>query len=179
MLKVFLIKAFAYLRGFWYSWRLDDFQPVRIHRCFKLRRRNAVVKIGKRTTVWPHVKMVAASGDPDKPARLTIGEGSSVGDNTQIHCCEKIEIGKHVLISWGVNIIENNYHTTADGLIKSAPIKIGDRVWIGCNVIITAGVTIGDGCIIAAGAVVTKDIPAGMLAGGNPARVIRETAPWA
>ena len=123
--------------------------------------------------------MVAASADPDKPARLTIGEGSSIGDNTQIHCCEQIKIGKHVLISWGVNIIENNYHSTADNSIKSAPVTIGDRVWIGCNAIITSGVTIGQGSIVAAGAVVTKDVRPGMLVGGNPARVIRETAPWA
>ena len=55
---------------------------------------------------------------------------------------------------------------------------IEDRVWIGCNVIILAGVTIGQGSIIAAGSVVTKSVAPGMLVAGNPAKEIRPTKPW-
>jgi len=77
-----------------------------------------------------------------------------------------------------VNILENYFHTTTDGGVRSAPVIIEDRVWIGCQAIILAGVTIGRGSVVAAGAVVTKDVPSGMLVGGNPARVIRETEPW-
>ena len=54
-----------------------------------------------------------------------------------------------------------------------AHIVIGNDVWLGTGVIVLAGVTIGDGCVVAAGAVVTKDIPAGSIAGGVPARVLR------
>ncbi len=54
------------------------------------------------------------------------------------------------------------------------PIVIGDDVWIGGSVSIVGGVTIGSGSIIAAGSVVIKDIPSGVIAGGNPARVLRE-----
>ena len=53
------------------------------------------------------------------------------------------------------------------------PIKIGNDCWIASNVTVCGGVTIGDGCVIGAGSVVTKDIPAGVLAAGNPCRVIR------
>ena len=67
---------------------------------------------------------------------------------------------------------------TTDGGIKSAPITIGDRVWIGCRAIILAGVTIGEGSVVAAGSVVTRDVPPGTLVAGNPAKVIRETGPW-
>jgi maltose O-acetyltransferase len=53
------------------------------------------------------------------------------------------------------------------------PVTIGDDVWLGGNVVVCPGVTIGNGSVIGAGSVVTKDIPAGVLAAGNPARVIR------
>ncbi|RLC11165.1 MAG: acyltransferase [Deltaproteobacteria bacterium] len=111
-------------------------------------------------------------------AKLTIGKFSSIGDRTQIHCCRNVSIGDYVLISWDVNILENNFHTTTDGKIGSFPIIIEDWVWIGCRAIILPGVTVGKGAIIAAGAVVTKDVPKGTLVAGNPAKVIRETGPW-
>lgn len=60
------------------------------------------------------------------------------------------------------------------GLEFARPISVGSDVWIGGNVVVLPGVTIGDGCIIGAGSVVTRDIPAGFLAFGNPCRVIRK-----
>ena len=57
--------------------------------------------------------------------------------------------------------------------LRSVPIKIGNDVWIGCNSIILKGVTIGDGAIVAAGSVVTKDVPDYAVVGGAPAKVIR------
>ena len=62
----------------------------------------------------------------------------------------------------------------AEGIMTSAPIKIGDDVWIGANATITAGVTIGSGSIIGAGSVVTKDTPSNVIATGVPCKVIRE-----
>jgi acetyltransferase-like isoleucine patch superfamily enzyme len=144
----------------------------------KIKKRNGTIQIGKRTTIWPGVKFSVISKQPEKPARLTIGKHSSVGDRTQIHCCNNITIGDKVLISWGVNILENYYHSTSDNAVKSAPIIIENKVWIGCNAIILAGVTIGKGSVVAAGAVVTKDVPPGKLVAGNPAEIIRETEPW-
>ena len=55
---------------------------------------------------------------------------------------------------------------------------IGSHVWIGCNVLILKGVTVGDGAVIAAGSVVTKDVPAASLVGGNPARILKENVTW-
>ena len=60
------------------------------------------------------------------------------------------------------------------GLEYAWPIKVGNNVWIGGHVCIMGGVTIGDNTVIAAGSVVTRDIPSGVLAGGNPCRVIRK-----
>ena len=67
-----------------------------------------------------------------------------------------------------------NAHTRNLGLEYAWPIRIGDNVWVGGGVKIMGGVTIGDNAVIAAGSIVTKDIPSGVLAGGNPCRVLRE-----
>lgn len=60
------------------------------------------------------------------------------------------------------------------GLEFARPINVGSNVWMGGNVVVLPGVTIGDGCVIGAGSVVTKDVPAGTLAFGNPCRVVRK-----
>ncbi len=171
-------KIIGYLNGLLQAPFLADFSLIRVHGRLRLVRRNGTIRIGRRTTIWPGVKLTSLGATAGKPARLTIGAYSSVGDRTQIHCCEDVAIGDYVLISWDCNILENNFHTTTDGGIKSAPIRIADRVWIGCRVIILAGVTIGEGSVVAAGSVVTRDVPPGTLVAGNPARVIRETGPW-
>ena len=174
----FFFKALGYLNSLFYAPRLTDFQLIRVHGRLKIIKRNGSIIVGKRTTIWPGVKLTAIGESPSKPGRLSIGNFSSIGDRTQIHCCNSIIIGDYVLISWDVNILENNFHNTADGGIKAAPIAIGNNVWIGCRAIITSGVSIGEGSIIGAGAVVTKDVPAGVLVAGNPARVIRKTGSW-
>lgn len=173
-----LIKIFGYLNGLLYAPFLNDFQIIRVQGRLKIIRRRGSVRIGRRTTIWPDVKLTSLCSPGRRSAELVIGACSSIGDRTQIHCCERVSIGDYVLISWDCNILENNFHSTADGGIKSAPIVIEDRVWIGCCSIILAGVTIGRGSIVGAGSVVTRDVPPGMLVAGNPARVIRETAPW-
>ena len=171
-------KVFGYLNGLLYAPFLTDFGFIRVVGCLKLVRCHGTVRIGRRTTIWPGVKLTSLGSSQGTPASLTIGAFSSIGDRVQIHCCEKVRIGDFVLISWDCNILENNFHTTTDGGISSAPIVICDRVWIGCRAIILAGVTIGEGSIVAAGSVVTRDVPPGTLVAGNPAKVIRETGPW-
>lgn len=171
-------KVFGYLNGWLYAPFLKEFQVIRVVGRMKLVRQHGTVQIGRRTTIWPQVKLTSLGKGEGEPARLTIGEYSSIGDRTQIHCSEKVAIGNYVLVSWDVNILENNFHTTTDGGITSAPIVIEDRVWVGCRAIILGGVTIGEGSIVAAGSVVTRDVPPGTLVAGNPAKVIRETGPW-
>ena len=88
-----------------------------------------------------------------------------------------IEIGDNVFIgpSWGFYTANHplDYTNRNQGLEKSLPIKIGDNCWFGANVSVMPGVTIGAGCVIAAGAVVTKDMPANSLIAGVPAKVIK------
>ena len=173
-----LFKACGYLKGLLYWPRLKDPQLIRVHGFAKINKHHGQLSIGKRTTIWPGVKFSVISKDPAQQAILRVGSYSSIGDNTQIHCCHKVDIGDYVLISWGCNILENYYHGTEDNSVQSAPVIIEDRVWIGCNVIILAGVTVGKGSIIAAGSVVTKSVAPGMLVAGNPAKEIRPTKPW-
>jgi acetyltransferase-like isoleucine patch superfamily enzyme len=109
-------------------------------------------------------------------AVLSLGSGY-INSHASIDCFDAITIGHDVAIAKGVVIRDCDNHSI-DGAIDHAPITIGNRVWIGTNVIVLKGVTIGDGAIIAAGAVVTRDIPAGCLAGGVPARVLKENVTW-
>lgn len=110
-------------------------------------------------------------------AKISLGEGTYLNDGSQIHASQAVTIGKECAISWNVTLIDNDGHKVGDNAV-SAPISIGDRVWIGCNVTILKGVTIGSGSIVAAGAVVTSSFPANSLIGGVPAKLIRSDANW-
>ena len=92
--------------------------------------------------------------------------------------CAEIVIGDHVLFGPRVGIYTANHAVDAweriNGACYAKPVKIGNNVWVGAGVHITPGVTIGDYTIIGAGSVVTKDIPANVIAAGVPCRVIRE-----
>lgn len=105
-------------------------------------------------------------------------DGGFINNNSIIECFNKIHIGKNAHISEQVIIRDSNNHQIIGGKPKTSPIYIGDHVWIGMRAIILQGVTIGDGAVIAAGAVVNKDIPPHCLAGGVPAKVIKENIEW-
>ncbi len=90
----------------------------------------------------------------------------------------KIEIGDNCLLAPGVHIYTAthplNATQRADAVEFGKPITIGNNVWIGGRAIINPGVTIGDNAVIASGSIVVKDVPANVLVGGNPARIIKE-----
>lgn len=105
--------------------------------------------------------------------------GGFINENVQITCGATIEIGKGCTIGRDVVIRSYDGHVIeTENYETSKSIKIGEHVWIGQGATILKGVCIGDGAIIAAGAIVTKDIPAHCIAGGTPARVIRENVKW-
>ncbi len=114
--------------------------------------------------------------------RLTIGHGTSInGVGTKILCKQAVSIGAFCSISWDVQVLDNDFHTMTVGGAEqpsTAPVVIGDHVWIGTRALILKGVTIGDGAVIAAGAVVTKDVPAGAIAAGLPAKVVGRADSW-
>lgn len=109
-------------------------------------------------------------------SRLILHSGF-INENVQITCKNTIEIGEGTAIGRDVVIRSFDGHAI-EGSALSAPIKIGKNVWIGQRAMILKGVTIGDGAVIAAGAIVTKDVPPHCLAAGIPAKVIRENVEW-
>ena len=116
--------------------------------------------------------------------RCEFGKNITIGNNVYINfgCvildCGQVSIGDDTLIGPNVGIFSGNHvadavERTAGGLIPK-PVAIGDRVWIFGNVSIVQGVRIGDESVIGAGSVVTHDIPSGVIAAGNPCRVLRK-----
>lgn len=110
-------------------------------------------------------------------AYVEIGDRAHFNNNVTLIVRDRVVIGSDTIVSQNVVIRDSDVHSIC-GSINHAPIIIGNHVWIGTNAIILKGVTIGDGAVIAAGAVVTSDVPAGCIVAGNPARVIKESIQW-
>ena len=110
--------------------------------------------------------------------RTTIGDDFFSNFNLTILDGGGVEIGNRVFIGPNVGIYTVNHPTDARRREKeyewALPVKIGNKVWIGGGVTILPGVTIGDNTVIAAGSVVTQDVPANVVAAGNPCKVIKE-----
>ncbi len=116
----------------------------------------------------------------DRPgALIRIGSGTRVHGSC-IHAYQAIEVGERCLIAANCQIMDGSGHDLAldeparrgETCGMSSPVRIHDDVWLGTGTIVLPGVEIGTGSVVAAGSVVTKDIPAQVLAGGNPARVL-------
>ena len=116
---------------------------------------------------------------------------SKIGPTTKILCVNKVIIGAYTAVADNTTICDNNNHPVSPSFRKqmrltpigddmrrwkhsaNAPIIIGENCWIGTNVRICKGVTIGDNSIVAACSVVTKDVPANCIVAGNPARIVK------
>jgi len=110
---------------------------------------------------------------------LKVGNNSSIGPYSYIGCSGYIEIGDNVMMSPRVSIYSENHNFSEtdrpmieQGVTRSFVI-IEDDCWIAANAVILAGVTVGKGSVIAAGSIVTKDVPPYSIVGGNPARIIK------
>lgn len=156
------IKPVNYLRGCQY---------------FKIGRETSFGKLAV-LTCWDEYE-----GERFSP-EIIIGENCNFGDYIHLTCIDRIKIGKGCLTGRWVTISDNNHGTSSPEVLNIPPVKrklyskgpilIGDNVWIGDKATVLGGVTIGDGAIIAANSVVTKDVPPFTVVGGNPAKIIRQ-----
>lgn len=132
------------------------------------------VRIGRASTIHTGAKFYAPRG-------VSIGEGTLVGDHAVLDGRAPLKIGNHVDIASQVMIYNSEHDIHGEGFDPiSGPVTIHDYVFIGPRAIILPGVTLGEGAVVAAGAVVTKDVPAHAIVGGVPAKVIgeRQGAPY-
>jgi len=106
-------------------------------------------------------------------AEVKIGNDTYFSGYVTIHAKESISIGKKCSISWGVTIIDSDFHSIYNQDIKSSNVIIDDNVWIGCNVTILKGVNIHNGSIIAAGSIMTSSTTQKGIYAGNPAKLIK------
>lgn len=109
-------------------------------------------------------------------AKLQLGSGY-INNNSEVRAFESITIGEDVAIAKEVIIRDSDMHRISNS-VNTAPIVIGNHVWIGTRAMILKGVTIGDGAVVAAGSIVTKDVPPNSVVAGVPARVIKENITW-
>ena len=123
------------------------------------------VKIGRRLKSRGQDNILMEGGE------LQIGDYCFFNYNVSITCKERVLIGSHVQIANNVVIVDHNHDYRDKGFV-SKPASIGDNVWIGANAVILPGVNIGKFAVIAAGCVVTKDVPEYAIFAGVPGKVI-------
>lgn len=122
--------------------------------------------------------ILLCSGESQDNPKIVIGVGTYMNRNVFLDASYLIKIGQHCGIGPGCYITDHDHGldpslAPLEQVLISQETCIGDRVWIGANVTILKGVTVGDDAVIGAGSVVTKDIPSQAIAVGNPAKVIR------
>ncbi len=136
--------------------------------------RPSCISLGEGAALDRGITLLATNDD----ARIVIGARTYINRSTMLDASERIEVGEQTMIGPFCYITDHD-HVVGPGLapgdtpLASKPVIIGKRCWLGANVSVLKGVTVGDGSVVGAGSVVTKPIPAGVIAVGNPARVLR------
>ncbi|MGM9551172.1 MAG: acyltransferase [Clostridia bacterium] len=161
------------IRGILYKFKFNKSgKLLRMEKGVRVMKNNGVVTLGDRVLLHRYVKLSAFGG------KIEIGNNSYIGDRTEIHSGKMVKIGNNVNIAWDCNILDRDYHAFESECEVVKPVVIEDHVWIGARSMVLKGVTIGEGAVVAAGSVVTKDVPGRCLVAGNPAKVIKENVNW-
>jgi len=132
----------------------------------EVRAGGGVVELGH-VALYPGVRVTCAGR-----GRIRIGDGSYLNRNTRVHSRTQVLLGAHCMVAWEVVITD--YLGTPGRTPETTfePVIFGDNVWVGCRAVILGGTRLGDGCIVAAGSVVSGRFPAGAVVAGKPAEVI-------
>lgn len=129
------------------------------------------VSLGKRG--WFYVPL------ENRAAKIQIGSGTAIGNDFVITANNSIKIGRECLLSYRVAVMDHSHVFGPDvapvtsGLTKGEPVEIGDKCFLGCNVVIQPGVKLGANCVVGANSVVTNSFEAGSVIAGAPAKLLR------
>ena len=136
-------------------------------------------EIGAGAFIMGNLRLTSAA--PDFYSKLSIGEGATLADGITINLDDKVTIGKNAAIAPHVVIYTGSHQigpgSKRIGEFTSLPVTIEEGAWVRVGAILVPGVTVGRGSIVAAGAVVLKDVPPNTYVEGNPAQVVRQL-PW-
>ncbi|MDT0193778.1 acyltransferase [Arthrobacter sp. AB6] len=126
------------------------------------------ISLGKRCAIYEGAWLATEGG-----GNLAVGDDVYLGHDVHLHALDDVTVGSGCVIADGA-YIGSSTHLQGDlsTVHGTGPIRIGDRCFIGQRAIILGGVSIGDGAVVGAGSVVTRDVPAGATVGGAPARVL-------
>lgn len=165
------------------GWRCYGPPIIQRHRQSRIRigPRMSLRSTARSNPLGPNHPVIISTGRPG--ALLTIGEDFGMTGGSLV-CDKRITIGDRVWVGANTVISDTDFHPLEPQLraarplaARTAPVTIADDVFIGMNVLILKGVTIGAGAVIGAGSVLRRDVPAGVIVAGNPARVINELPP--
>lgn len=160
-------------------WRRDVWSDLRLrlltdigffpsHRVRKAAYRAAGMRIPRSSSIHWRAEFYA-------PERIVVGENCTIGDSCFLDGRSGLTIGNNVNLGSHVSIYTREHDVNSPVFAETGgPVSIGDYAWVSSHTIILPGVTIGEGAVVAAGAVVTKDVPAFAIAGGVPAKVVGE-----
>jgi putative colanic acid biosynthesis acetyltransferase WcaF len=147
---------------------LFRYSPKPLHgwRSFLLRMFGA--KVGKGVHVYPGVKIWA-------PWNLNFGDECGVANGAILYSQGYITIGRRAVISQGAQLCSGTHDYTDPGFpLVTSPINVGDHAWVAAEAFVHPGISIGEGCVIGARSVVTKDMPDWMVCAGHPCKPIKE-----
>ena len=140
-------------------------RPMHAWRAFLLRAFGA--RIGRGVHVYPKARVWA-------PWNLEIGDESGVADDAILYSMAPIVLGRRVVVSQGAHLCAGTHDYEDPGFpLVAQPIRVGDRAWIAAEAFVHPGVTIGEGAVIGARSVVTRDMPAWTVCAGHPCKPIK------
>jgi len=126
--------------------------------------------IGDNFSLWSAHRQTLVTGW----GQMRFGDRCFVNSGSIVFSACEVTVGDDVALANEVYVMDSDSHGVEGRAVKEEPVRIGDGTWVGARAIILPGVTIGRRCLIAAGSVVSKDVPDDTLVAGNPARVIRK-----
>ena len=141
---------------------------IRIGRCF-----TAIGEPGNRVEVGVWGRGVGQGS-------ISIGDGCLMSPGSRLSASDEVILGDGVMLANGAYVTDSDWHTIYDRMVREespTPVHIGDNVWLGDHSTVLKGVTIGENSVVAARAVVTRDVPPNVVVAGSPAKVIKELDP--